>query len=130
MTSIDAIRKDSMPEAPATPGITRYMAFQGDDYLMVRSRAEPGTVSAWHHHGDHDVYGFILKGAERFEYGPGGKQAVTVYAGDFFHIPPRVVHRDVNPNPDEEQQAVLFFKGLDPQGSGPVVVNVEGPSPA
>lgn len=130
MAKIVAVRKDALSEAPATPGLTRWLAFQGVDYVMVRSRAEPGAVTAWHHHGDHDVYGFILAGSERFEFGPGGEQAVTVHAGDFFHISPHVVHRDVNPSADEAQQAVLFFKSNAAQGGSPVVVNVDGPDPA
>lgn len=125
MSKIQAIRGDALPEAPATPGLVRYLAFEGEDHLVVRSRAEPGAVTAWHHHGDHHVYGYILSGVERFEYGPMGQEATTVYQGDFFHIPPHTVHRDVNPSPDEEQQAVLFF-----DGTGPAVVNVDGPDQA
>ena len=124
MSTIQAVRKDAMPEAPATPGLSRYLAFEEKDHLVLRSRAEPGAITAWHHHGDHHVYGFILSGAERFEYGPGGQEATTVHQGDFFHIPPHTVHRDVNPSADEEQQAVLFF-----YGSGPAVINVEGADP-
>jgi uncharacterized RmlC-like cupin family protein len=60
--------------------------------------------------------------SDRFEYGPMGKDGILVGPGDFFHIPPHTVHRDVNPSPDEGQEAVLFFRG-----TGPVVVNVEGP---
>jgi len=125
MSKIEALRKDVLPEAPATPGITRYLAFEGEDYLILRSRAEPGAISAWHHHGDYEVYGFIISGSERFEYGPGGKDAVVVGPGDFFHIPPHTVHRDVNPSPDETQEVVLFFRG-----TGPVVINVDGPDSA
>lgn len=125
MSKIEALRKDALPEAPATPGITRYLAFEGDDYLVLRSCAEPGAISAWHHHGDYDVYGFIISGSERFEYGPRGNDAVVVGAGDFFHIPPHTVHRDINPSPDEKQEVVLFFRG-----TGSVVINVEGPDSA
>lgn len=125
MSKIQALRGDSLPEAPATPGITRYLVFEGEDYLVVRSQAEPGAITAWHHHGDYDVYGYILSGSEKFEFGPQGKEAVIVYQGDFFHIPPHTVHRDVNPSLDEKQEALLFFSG-----SGPVVVNVDGPDVA
>ena len=125
MSKIQALRRDALPEAPSTPGIVRYLAFEGEGYLVVRSRADPGAISAWHHHGDYDVYGYILSGSERFEYGLMGKDAVVVGTGDFFHIPPHTIHRDVNPSPDEEQEALLFFRG-----SGPVVVNVDGPDRA
>lgn len=125
MSKIQALRKDALSEAPATPGISRYLAFEGEGYLIVRSRADPGAISAWHHHGDHDVYGFIISGSERFEYGPMGKDTIVVGPGDFFHIPPHTIHRDVNPSPDEAQEALLFFRG-----TGPVVVNVDGPHQA
>jgi quercetin dioxygenase-like cupin family protein len=125
MSKIQALRKEDLREAPATPGITRYLAFEGEGYLVLRSRAEPGVVSAWHHHGDYDVYGFIIAGSERFEFGPQGKEAILVHKGEFFHVPPHTVHRDVNPSPDEGQEAVLFLRG-----SGPVVINVDGPDEA
>lgn len=125
MSKIEALRKDALSEAPATPGINRYLAFEGEDHLVIRSRSEPGTVSAWHHHGDYEVYGYIISGFERFEYGPEGRDAILVGPGDFFHIPPHTVHRDVNPSPDERQEVVLFFRG-----TGPVVVNVDDPPQA
>lgn len=122
MSKIVAMRSHDLPEAPATPGIKRYLAFQAKDHLVIRSHADPGAVSAWHHHGDYHVYGLIISGSERFEFGPRGKDAITVGQGDFFHIPPHTVHRDVNPSPGESQEAVLFLRG-----TGPVVVNVESP---
>lgn len=122
MSEIHALRGDALAEAPSTPGIQRYLAFEGRDHLVLRSRAKPGAISSWHHHGDYDVYGFIISGSERLEYGPMGKDASVVSQGDFFHIPPHTVHRDVNPSPDEWQEVVLFFRG-----TGPVVVNVDGP---
>ena len=105
MSKIQAVRKDALPEALATPGISRYLAFEREDCLVVRSRAEPGAISAWHHRGEHDVYGFILSGSERFEYGPMGQNATVVGPGDFFHIPPHTVHRDVNPSPDQAAES-------------------------
>ena len=125
MAKIEALRKEDLREAPATPGIKRYLAFEGDDYLILRSKANPGVVSAWHHHGDYEVYGFIISGSERLEYGPNGEENILVGEGDFFHIPPQTVHRDVNPSPDEGQEALLFLRG-----TGPVVVNVDGPDSA
>lgn len=125
MSNIEALRKEALPEAPSTPGITRYLAFEGEDYLILRSKAEPGAVSAWHHHGDYEVFGFILSGSEKLEFGPLGKDAIVVGEGDFFHILPGTVHRDVNPLPDEGQEALLYLRG-----GGPVVVNVQGPDAA
>jgi mannose-6-phosphate isomerase-like protein (cupin superfamily) len=89
------------------------------------ARADPGVVSGWHHHRDYDVYGYIVRGSARFENGPGGRDAISVGPGDFFHVPARTVHRDVNPSGTEGQEVILFLRG-----SGPMVINVEGPDPA
>lgn len=125
MSKIQALRRDALPEAPSTPGIIRYLAFEGDGHLIIRSQADPGAISAWHHHGDYGAYGYILSGSERFEYGLMGKDVVVVGTEDFFQVPPHTIHRDVNPSPDEEQEALLFFRG-----TGPVVVNVDSPDQA
>jgi quercetin dioxygenase-like cupin family protein len=125
IANIRALENDSLSEAPGSPGIARHLAFKGDDFLVVRSRADPGVVSGWHHHGDYDVYGYIVRGSARFENGPGGRDAITVGPGDFFHVPARTVHRDVNPSGREGQEVILFLRG-----SGPMVINVEGPDPA
>ena len=92
---------------------------------MVRSRVDPGVVSSWHHHGDYEIYGHVVTGSARFENGPGGRDATSVAPGDFFHVPARTVHRDVNPSETEGQEVILFLRG-----SGPMVVNVDGPESA
>ena len=123
MAKIEGVAKDTLSGGPGSPGITRHTAFQGEGYLVVRSRANPGTVSGWHHHGDYDVFGYMVVGAARFESGPGGRDAVSVGPGDFFHVPARTVHRDVNPSATEGQEVILFLRG-----AGPMVVNVDGPA--
>ena len=122
MAKIKALRNDSLPEAPSSPGIARHLAFKDKEKLVLRGRTTPGTVSGWHHHGDHDVYGYLVSGSARFESGPGGKDAVSVGRGDFFHVPPHTVHREVNPSAEEGQEVILFLSG-----AGPLVVNVDGP---
>jgi hypothetical protein len=37
-------------------------------------------------------------------------------------VPPRAVHRDVNPSPTQSQEVILFLRG-----TGAMVVNVTGP---
>lgn len=125
MSKIRALVKDALSEAPGSPGIIRHLAFQGQGFVVVRSRVEPGVISGWHHHGDYDIYGYIVSGTARFENGPGGGDAVSVGPGDFFFVPARTVHRDVNPSGTEGQEVILFL-----QGSGPMVVNVDGPDQA
>jgi uncharacterized RmlC-like cupin family protein len=101
------------------------MAFQGGGFLVLRARADPGVSSGWHHHGDHDVYGFMVAGTARFESGAGGRDVVSVGPGDFFHVPAHTIHRDVNPSTTEGQEVILFLKGV-----GPMAVNVDGPEQA
>ena len=100
MAKIRALHKDALSEAPGSPGITRHLAFRGEDFLVV-------------------------SGSLRVEYGPGGRDATSVGPGDFVHIPAGTVHRDVTPSGSEGQEVILFLRG-----SGPMVVNVEGPDPA
>lgn len=122
MSIIEALHSDALSEAPSSPGIVRHLAFDGDECLVVRSRAEPGAASGWHHHGDYDVYGYMVSGSARFEYGTGHSDAAEVGPGDFFHVPAHTVHRDVNPSSEEGQEVILFLRG-----TGPLVVNVDEP---
>jgi quercetin dioxygenase-like cupin family protein len=89
--------------------------------MLIRARAEGGIASGWHHHGDREVLGHVLRGRVRFEFGPGGSESTEVEEGGFFHVPAGLVHRDVNPT-DEPQETILSLVG-----SGPLVVNVDGP---
>ena len=122
MLDIEVVRSDSLHRGYSTPGIFRNKAFETDTVLVSHTRLAGGAVSGWHHHGDRHLYGLVLSGRMRLEYGPTGKDAVEVSAGDFFHIPPRLIHRDVNPESTREtvDTAVLV-------GPGPPVINVDGP---
>jgi uncharacterized RmlC-like cupin family protein len=84
----------------------------------------PGATSAWHHHGEWDSYACVLKGVLRWEYGPGGADAIEVSAGDTGRMPAHVVHRDVSAG-DEPLSMILFRAGV-----GELTVNVDGPDPA
>ena len=101
----------------------REVAYSTDRAILIRARAEGGTASGWHHHGDRDVLGHLLRGRARFEFGPGGRESTEVEEGGFFRVPAGLVHRDVNPG-DEAHHMILSFVG-----SGPLVVNVDGPDP-
>jgi quercetin dioxygenase-like cupin family protein len=108
----------------STPGVSRQVAFETDRATLMRSYAEPRAASGWHHHGDREVHGHVLRGRARFEFGPGGTESTEVEEGGFFHVPAGLVHRDVNPL-DEPQEIVLCVVG-----DGPLVVNLDGPAPA
>ncbi len=122
MSKIEVIKKNNLRTEASTPGVTREVAFDSESVVVIRATAAGGAVSGWHHHGDHHYYGYLISGRARLEYGPGGREAVEVKAGEFFQVPPRAVHRDINPDPKETQLAIICFVG-----NGPWVVNMDSP---
>jgi uncharacterized RmlC-like cupin family protein len=121
---VSALSPDGLTAGAATPGVLREIAFDTPGATVMRARAEGGAASGWHHHGDRDVLGYVVRGRARFEFGPAGRESTEVEEGGFFHVPAGLVHRDVNPL-DEPQEIVLTVVG-----EGPLVVNVEGPPSA
>lgn len=123
MNKIEVVRGGSLKAGYSTPGIFREKAFESvHRYIIVsRTRALGGAMSGWHHHGTRHLYGFQVAGRMRLEYGPRRVDAVVVRPGDFFHIPPRLVHRDVNPNRDEGFVVVNILIGR-----GEPVINMAG----
>ncbi len=101
-------------EAVATPGMWAGLAFTG-----------PGADSGWHHHGSYESTIYVVSGQVRMESGPGGSCVMEAGPGDFLYVPPEAVHRESNPS-DADSQLVVVRGG----GSGPPVVNVDGPAPA
>jgi quercetin dioxygenase-like cupin family protein len=122
MTEVESVSKDQLREGPGTPGIERHIAFQSAGVTVIRAHTEPGMLSGWHTHMDHDIYGYVAMGHARFEYGPEGQGTIEVGPGDFFHVPPHTVHRESNPS-DEKSEILLFITG-----SGPLVENLDGAS--
>ena len=122
MPAIDVVRGTGLKQGQSTPGILREQAFESSNVLVSRTRLDRGAVSGWHHHGAHELYGFLISGRLRLEYGEAGSEAATIGAGDFFHIPPGLVHRDVNP---DRALGLIVVNIL--VGSGVPVVNVDGP---
>jgi len=82
---------------------------------------DPGAASPWHHHGRRTLYGFVVTGELVLEFGPGGTRRVRPVAGQFFRIPPGLVHRDVNP----ARGATLVVNVI--LGEGPATTDVDGP---
>jgi mannose-6-phosphate isomerase-like protein (cupin superfamily) len=118
---VTAVAPDGLTAGAPTPGVLRELAFDTERATLMRARAEGGAATGWHHHGDRDVLGYVVRGRARFEFGPGGSESVEVEEGGFFRVPAGLVHRDVNPG-DEPQEIVLAVVG-----SGPLVVNLDGP---
>lgn len=122
MSKIEVVRKDELRAGQSTPGILREKAFEAEEVLVSRSTVAGAVVSDWHHHGHRHLYGFLISGHLQLEFGPKGKEAVVINPGDYFHIPPGIIHRDVNPDKLRRFQVagILLGKGL-------AVVNVRGP---
>ena len=104
-----------------TAGLFREQAFSTDDVWIGIVITEPGEMSAWHHHGDHATYAYVVSGLKRIEYGPAGALSVVAGPDDFIHLPAGLVHREGNPSA-EVSRSIAFRLG-----SGPATINLEGP---
>jgi quercetin dioxygenase-like cupin family protein len=119
--TVETVAPDELEADESTPGVVRATVFETGENVMVRSRVAPGTTTAWHHHGDRHVCGYVVEGSGTVEYGAGGQETAETSAGEFFYISPGTVHRDVNPTSEDTVVLVNFV------GTGPAVVNVGGP---
>jgi uncharacterized RmlC-like cupin family protein len=107
--------------AAQTVGMVREEAFQTPHLWAGIARTEPGMTSNWHHHGDWETIAYVIAGAVRLEFGPGGRDVVEGRPGDYLFIPKGEVHRESNPT--EGEQALVIVR----MGGGQVVFNVDGP---
>lgn len=115
------IRPNERTTGSATPGMTREEAFATDRMWSGLVRTEPGMRSGWHHHGDYETAIFVLTGAFRMEFGPGGDEVIDASPGDFLHVARAAVHRESNPSAEEGTAIVVR------SGTGDPVFNVDGP---
>ena len=122
MGGIEVVRAGTLTTGSTTVGILREKAFESGSVVFSKSTVAGGTVSNWHHHGGRDLYGYVVSGRLVLEQGKSGQESVEVRQGDFFHIHPGLVHRDVNP--ERTEPAVIVNLLL---GEGEPVVNVEAP---
>src|SRR5438445_3384784 len=127
MKEIEVVRGSELKSGYSTPGIVREKAFESiHRYIIVsRPRIAGGAVSDWHHHGTRHLYGFLEAGRMRLEYGLKGARAVEVGHGDFFHIPPRLVHCDLIPVTKQELVVENILVGKAEE-----VINVKSPKKA
>ena len=119
--AVRVVRQDGLEPGPASPGVARQTAVATEGVWVGEARTAPGAWSGWHHHGEQTTYGHVLSGRIAFEFGTGGAERVVAGPGEYFVVPPHAVHREGNPN-DEEQQVVVVRVG-----SGPSVINVDAP---
>ena len=87
---------------------------------MIHATLAGGVTSGWHHHADRYTYGYVVAGRAIGEYGP-DREPLELNAGDFYYTAPGVVHRGRNLT-DEDTIIIESFVG-----TGPLVVNVDGP---
>jgi uncharacterized RmlC-like cupin family protein len=105
-------------------GLARLTPFPDAAVQQVRGHAAGAVESNWHHHGDNHVFGYVVEGEGYMEWGTGPGDRALVRTGECFHLPPGVVHRDVNPH-DADQRYLLWLTGSEPR-----TVPVEGPPEA
>jgi uncharacterized RmlC-like cupin family protein len=107
--------------AGQTPGLVREEAISNEHLWTGIAKTEPGMRSGWHHHGDWETIAYVIAGACRLEYGPGGREVALAEPGDYLYIPKGEIHRESNPTEGEQALVIVRF------GSGPVLFPAEGP---
>ena len=115
------VRAGERTEGAGTPGMVREEAVATDRMWAGVATTAPGAVSGWHHHGDYESAIYVLSGALRMEFGPGGGRVLVAGSDDFLYVAPGAVHREGNPT--EEELRIVVVRS----GSGEPVFNVEGP---
>lgn len=119
ISSVDVTSIDG-EHSPPIDGIERRTVFDADGFTLVYARMSGESESDWHHHGDHDVYGYLQAGTAIFEHGSNGERRTTVNSGEFFHVRPRTVHRVRNPDSLEQIWLLNYL------GTGQLVTPVQG----
>jgi uncharacterized RmlC-like cupin family protein len=122
VTPVRRIGGDELTPADPTPGMARSLAMHDAGMWTGVVDTEPGSESAWHHHGEHESTIYVVRGVVRIESGPGGAEVVEGRPGDFLRVPAGAIHRESNPG-DEPAHAVLVRCG-----TGEPTINVEGPA--
>ena len=109
------------PGAP-TSGMERSEAVATAGMWAGFVTTEAGMVSGWHHHGDFESAIYILSGALRMEFGPGGRDVLEAAPGDFLYVAPHAIHREGNPS--DQRGTIVVARA----GRGDPVTNVDGPA--
>lgn len=108
---------------PPTSGMDRRQLVHEGDRWIGWVKTTPAMAGGWHHHGDRDTYIFMTSGALTVDFGPAGRERITMSAGDFGYVPPRTVHRETTAAGEGAEAFIVRI------GSGPQNVNVDGPDP-
>lgn len=120
-TGVEVVGPEGLVPTVESPDLRRETSFLDRDVLPMRVRAAGGAAAGWHHHGSNVYFGYAVDGPSETEYGPRGERVARIEAGECFHVPPGLVHRDTNPT-DEPHTGIIWLRGGEPW-----VVNVDGP---
>lgn len=112
---------DLSPADP-TPGMTRQLASHEAGMWSGVVDTEPGAVSGWHHHGDHETTLYVVSGRLRLESGAGGEHVLEAGPGDFLRVPAGAIHRESNPSGESARAVIVRC------GTGDPTINVAGPA--
>ena len=77
--------------------MSRQVALRTEAMWSGTVDTEPGAVSGWHHHGDHDTTLYVVQRPDAARVRPGGEEVVEGGPGDFLRVPAGAVHRESNP---------------------------------
>jgi uncharacterized RmlC-like cupin family protein len=107
-----------------TPGSLRLAAISGE--LNIHSGlwagtflVEPGVRTAIHHHGEQETIAYVLEGEAKVRWGEHGEHVATVRAGDFLHVPPWLLHQEVNPSSEVSFRWIVIRSTPEP-----IVINL------
>ncbi|MDA4130999.1 MAG: cupin domain-containing protein [Thaumarchaeota archaeon] len=98
-------------ESRSNAGVDYRPAFESETDQVGEVRVAAKSTGGWHHHGKRTLYGYVVSGRPVLEFGREGKEHVSLSAGDFFQVPPGLIHRDVNPNSEE---AIIMIFNIGP----------------
>ena len=121
------IGADELTPSDPTPGMSRSVAMHDAGMWTGLVDTEAGSVSGWHHHGEHETTLYVVEGRMRIESGPGGSIVVEGGPGDFLRVPAGAIHRESNPG--GEPARVVVVRCGPRHGAGEPTINVEAPAP-
>jgi uncharacterized RmlC-like cupin family protein len=101
---------------PQTAGMRRLAAISRDlagsaNIWAGVMLAEPGTISAVHHHGPLETVVYVMSGLSKVRWGSQLEYEAELETGDFLFIPPFMPHQEINPSPDRPTQWVVVRNG-------------------
>lgn len=107
-----------------TPGSVRQAAIArefGIETTMWGGRFEvkPGARTGIHHHGGQETIAFVLSGVCKVRWGARGEYVATAKTGDFIHVPPFLLHMEINPSETDSFHWVVVRST-----ATPIVVNL------